>query len=266
MVNKLGITQWTVPWGIADLCAQAQALSLSVVHIDLGSSAKGYPMTNRGMQEKWLEQIAEHHLEIVSLALNDLCNHGFTAGLKDAQSEIAIRTMKYGVQTACQMHIPAISVPHFFANCIRDEQSFAASVEALRFLCDLAWDAGILIYTENVLNLSELNRLWQKVNRDNLRLLFDTQNYAAMGNVDAAEIFRYWQHYCGAYIHLKDGDSSLGNRLLWAGNSGFERVFAEILSSNYEGDMILESNYADREALQNDLTAVRNRLKEKMRR
>lgn len=262
MTNKLGITQWTVPWEPAELCAQVEVLGLSAVHIDLGSSAKGYPMTHQDIREKWLEKTAVHHLEIVSLALNDLCNHGFTAGLKDPQSEIAVKTMEYGVETACKMGIPAISVPHFFANRIRNEESNAATVEALRFLCDLAREAGILIYTENVLNLSGLNRLWQEVDRDNLRLLFDTQNYAAMGDVDAAEIFRHWKPYCGAYIHLKDGDGSLGNRCLWAGTSGFERIFAEVLSSDYEGTMILESNYENAETLRADLGALRARLNE----
>ena len=73
-------------------------------------------------------------------------------------------------------------------------------------------------------------------------------------------MFRQWQPYCGAYVHLKDGDGSLGNRSLWQGSSNFERVLTTIVECNYQGAMILESNYTQQEDLQADLDKLRERM------
>lgn len=260
MTNQLGVTAWTVQWEAETLCRQAQALHLSALHVDLGSAAKGYPLTQPHNQESWLSQAAQHHLEIVALSLNGLCKHGFAFGL--SRSEIAVSTMRHGVETARAMGIPAITVPHFFDNAITDAQSLAAAAEALRFLCDLAAEYGKLVYTENVLDHAHLTRLWEQVNRANLRLLFDTQNYAALSSVDAADIFVKWQPFCGNFIHLKDGDGALGNKTLWQGTGDFERVLSTVIASGYEGAMILESNYENAETLRADLGALRARLNE----
>lgn len=257
MQNRIGITQWNGPWAQKDLCMQAERAGLESLHLELGSSEDGYPMSRPEIQCGWLENTERYHLQIVSLALNDLCGHGFTAGLKAPQSETAVATMKYGVETARAMGIPSISVPHFFANRITDRDSFDASVEALRFLCDMAADNGILIHTENVLSNPELERLWNEVDRENLRLLFDSQNYAAMAGLDAAEIFQKWQGYCGSYLHIKDGITpTLGDQPLWKGNSNFERIFNVIRNSGFTGDLILESNYADEATLLQDMKQV----------
>ena len=261
MRNRMGITQWTVPWKGKELCSRAESMGISVLHLDLGSAAKGYPMTKRENREEWLEGAANYHLQIVSLALNDLGNHGFTAGLWDVHSQIALTTLRYGVEIANAMGIPSISVPHFFDNRIVDEHTLHFSAQALRYLCDLAAEHGIMIYTENVLDHARLQQLWEEVDRENLRLLFDTQNYSAMAGLDAREIFLHWQKHCGSYIHLKDGDApSLGNQHLWQGTSGFEEVFSAVLNSGYSGDVILESNYADEDSLQGDVAAVCSRL------
>lgn len=243
MLSEIGVTQWTMPWKDNELCQKAQGQGLSLLHLDLGSAEEGYPMTDPARREF------------------DLCNHGFTAGLDDARSETAVKTMKYGVETAHAMGIPSVSVPHFFANRIEDEFSFHSAVQALRALCDRAAEYGILVYTENVLSHPELERLWNEVDRQNLRLLFDTQNYSAMSQTDAADVFLKWKDFCGDYIHLKDGDApALGNKTLWNGTSGFERVFSAVLSSGYSGGMILESNYRNEDELMTDTRRVRDRL------
>lgn len=261
MLSEIGVTQWTVPWKDNELCQKAQGQGLSLLHLDLGSAEEGYPMTDPARREFWLENASHHQIGIVSLALNDLCNHGFAAGLDDARSETAVRTMKYGVETAHAMGIPSVSVPHFFANRIEDEFSFHSAAQALCALCDHAAEYGILVYTENVLSHPELERLWNEVDRQNLRLLFDTQNYSAMSQTDAADIFLKWKDLCGDYIHLKDGDTpALGNKTLWNGTSGFERVFSAVLSSGYSGGMILESNYRNEDELMTDTRRVRDRL------
>ncbi len=261
MRNQLGITQWTVPWTCEDLCRHAKDLGLSALHLDLGSADDGYPMTDRKIRDSWLESTARYGLEIVSLALNDLCSHGFTAGLQDPRSETAAATVACGIETAAAMGIPSVSVPHFFANRITDSATFRASAEALRRLCDLASEKGILVYTENVLGREQLTRLWNEVDRENLRLLFDSQNYSAMAGTDAVEIFRSWKDCCGSYLHIKDGIApELGSRPLWQGDSRFEDIFSVILNSGYSGAVILESNYPEETALTADLEKVRRRI------
>ena len=257
-VTHLGITAWSVPWDADELCRRAEKIGLEALHLDLGSGDDGYEMTRPENREAWLERTVRHGLRIASLALNDLCGHGFTAGLRDLRSERALETLKRGAETAAAMRIPTISVPHFFDNRITDGEAFHASAEALRLLCDLAEDAGTLICTENVLGVADLERLWDAVDRKNLRLMFDTQNYSAMGGPDAAEVFVQWQKYCGPYIHVKDGiRPGLGDRCLGKGDSDFQKTLTAVLDTGYTGDLIMESNYADEETLREDIELLR---------
>ena len=258
MNNAIGITAWSVPWDADELCRRAEKIGLKSLHLDLGSGDDGYGMTRPEERQAWLERTERHGLRIASLALNDLCGHGFTAGLKDPKSARALETLKRGVETAAAMGIQTISVPHFFDNRITDEASFRASAEALRLLCDLSADAGTLICTENVMGVADLERLWNAVDRENLRLMFDTQNYSAMGGPDAAEVFIRWQEYCGPYIHVKDGiRPGLGDRTLGKGDSDFRKTLAAVRKSVYDGDLILESNYDDEETLKGDIELLR---------
>ena len=71
-----------VPWDVDELCCRAKKIGLEALHLDLGSGDDGYALTRPENQQAWLERAAHHGLRIASLALNDLCGHGFTAGLR----------------------------------------------------------------------------------------------------------------------------------------------------------------------------------------
>ena len=102
---------------------------------------------------------------------------------------------------------------------------------------------GIAVYTENVLEAPELARLFREVNRPNLRLLYDSQNYRQMANRDALPVFVSAASLVGDFLHVKDGDEKLGDRPLGEGTCGLEKQLEAIVRSGFAGSYILENKF-----------------------
>lgn len=239
MRHTIGITQWQLPCPTEDCVRVAASLEMKTIQIDLGSSKEDYQLTRPSVQARLLADAEETGVKIVSVVLNDLCGHGFTG--EDAT--VAYRTMSLGVETAAQMRVPSLCLPSFFDNAIRDELAFQKTVVSLQFICDLAEKAGIAVYTENVLEAPELARLFREVNRPNLRLLYDSQNYRQMANRDALPVFVSAASLVGDFLHVKDGDEKLGDRPLGEGICGLEKQLEAIVRSGFAGSYILENKF-----------------------
>ncbi len=257
---KLGITQWQLPCGMADCVEAAAALGLDAVQIDLGSAEKGYPLTDAALQEKLLGDAERSGVRIVSVVLNDLCKNGFVHPEGDPRRETAYGTLRLGIETAARMGVPAVCMPSFFDNRINDADSYARTVEAIRYICDLGAAAGVTVYTENVMTAPALEQFFRDVDRPALRLLFDSQNYHNMANVDAVPVFRYAADRVGDFLHVKDGTDGLGNAPLGTGTSGFLRTLDAIVQSGFRGCYILENRYADLDDAAAEIAVLRGML------
>ncbi len=249
MNYNIGVTQWQLPCSMVDCVETAAKEGMKALQIDLGSSDKNYPLTDRVLQERLLSSSSEKSVSIVSVVLNDLCSHGFTK----ADDAVAYETLRIGVRTAEDMNVHTICMPSFFDNAIRDEDAFQKTVKALRYICDL--DTDIQIYTENILTGGELIRLFEETNRPNLRLLFDSQNYRQMAEKNALDALNVLPvSMIGDFVHIK----KLGDRPLGEGNSELPRTLAALLAKGFEGSWILENKFTAQEDV--SLCAERLRL------
>jgi len=240
---KIGITQWSLPGAIADCVENAAKLGLCAVQVDLGSSKEGYGMTDPALQAKLMADSARTGVEIASVVLNDLCGCGFVHPADDPRSATAYRTLELGVETAAKMGVRSICMPSFFDNAIRDDATYARTVEAYRYVCALARKAGVTVYTENVMEPEMLDRFFRDVGDENLKLLFDSQNYHQMAGVDAVPVYEFAKDRCGEILHVKDGDGELSNRRLGEGSSDFPRTLRALVQGGFRGVYILENNY-----------------------
>lgn len=257
---KIGMTQWQLPCEMADCVEATAALGLTAVQVDLGSAAKGYPLTDPALQAKLLRDAEKTGVRIVSVVLNDLCGNGFVRAPGDPRREIAYETLRRGVETAAAMGVGTICMPSFFDNKITDAGSYARTVEAIRYICDLAAEKGITIYTENVMDAPALLQFFRDVDRPDLHLLFDSQNYHDMAGLDAAPVFRAAFDRVGDFLHIKDGDHGLGNRPLGQGTSDLVRTLRTIVDCGFEGTYILENKYETLDAARAEAQVLREIL------
>lgn len=259
---KIGMTQWQLPVPMTECVRATAELGLEAVQVDLGAAAKGYPLTDPALQARLLEDAADTGVRIASVVLNDLCANGFVHPAGDPRRETAYETLRRGVETAARMGVPTICMPSFFDNGIRDADGYARTVEALRCVCGLAAAEGITVYTENVMDAAALDRLFRDVDHPALRLLFDSQNYRQMADMDAAPVFAAAGDRVGDFLHVKDGVAGLGDAPLGKGNSGLARTLETIVHSGFRGTFILENRYASPEEAKAEAAVLREMLDE----
>lgn len=257
---KLGVTQWSLPCAPVDCVEMAAALDLQAVQIDLGAAETGYLLTDAALQSRLCTDAERYGVRIVSVVCNDLCQNGFVHAPGDSRRETAYRTLALGVETAARMGVPSVCLPSFFDNRITGEEGYTRTVEALRYACGLGAQCGVTVYTENVMDAAALSRFFQDVGSENLRLLFDSQNYAFMAGIDAVPVFLSARARVGDFLHVKDGVDGLGRAPLGKGTSGFDRTLQALVASGFSGYYILENHYATQEAAKSEIAGLRGML------
>lgn len=252
MKYRIGATAWQLSCEPEKSLEFIKEAGLSFLQLDLGSAKKGWPLSKRGVQKTIEEEREKTGVEILSVVLNDLCENGFSHPETNEKSEIAQETMRLGVEAAAALGINSICVPSFFDNSIREPADYERTVSALRVLCGHAAKYGILVYTENVLPAEALAGLFTNVGCENLRLLFDTQNYPFMAKRESGPIFKSVKSVCGDFLHVKDGISALSDAPLGKGNSHLCETLEAIVSSRFSGIYLLENRYDSPQALRSE--------------
>ncbi len=266
---SIGIPQWCYEEKNLQSLEAADSLNVRYIQIDLGDSPNGYHFSKYELQDEFLKKASDKKITVLAMALNDLCRFGFT---KEEHKATAYETLRKGIEAARRMKIPALTIPNFFDNEIISKEDFNRTVEAFKYLCDLAEKFNIDIYTENVMKPDSLFEFITLVPSSKLKLLFDNQNYYAMRGYDPIMIFKQLEKSVdmGAFIHIKDGDKKLGSSLLTEG-SGEVVKFTEILKQrNYQGTIFIENNYTSiglkakrntRELIEKDILTLKKLMK-----
>ncbi|MDQ7864993.1 TIM barrel protein [Peribacillus frigoritolerans] len=131
---------------------------------------------------------------------------------------------------------------------IKTEEDFQRVVECLKFACDKCEGSEIIIATENLLSIEENKRLFKEVNRQNLKLYFDTQNYYLNREYNTVEMVKELYPYI-CEVHVKDGNNALSGALFRARRHKlFRNVKSFKKKKNYTGWVHLE-NYYDQKPL-----------------
>lgn len=260
MNNKLGVVQWCLPCPEGEHIRTVRELGLDCIHLDLGSAKDRYPMSDPAMQRDVQRQGERYCVELTALALNDLGNNGFVHAEGDERSQIALNTLRIGIETAAAMGIPAVTIPHFFDNASHSEASEERSFRALKWAGSFAAAHGVKLYTENTWPAACVKRLFAQIPSDNIRLLFDTQNYAYFSDLDGAAILGELYPHIGDFVHLKDGVSDLGDVLLGRGRAKVAKITGMLASNGFRGAMILENSYNEPNEVLEDVWWVRQVL------
>lgn len=244
MKAQLGISQWSLPGANGYSVEMARELGFAGLQLELGSYEKGYALSQKFLQQRYIQDSRSTGVKLLPIALNTLCDHGFVKGFDTPDGKIALETLRIGVETAAIMGVEGVTVPSFFCNMITCKEDYNHTVEALKLVCALARDQGLTVYTENILNAEKLQQLFDEVSCPNLQLLFDSQNYAVFNKPYALSVLQQYYDRCGNYIHLKDG-GGMGSMLLGTGESPFAAIMAELKQRCYDGMLVFENNYAE---------------------
>lgn len=240
---KLGIVEWALPITGPASVGLAADMGLRGVELDFGDFEKGFPLANDRIQACYLEYGAKYGVEFPSLALNAFALNGMSRPRQSGKGLAAVETIKKGVAAAAKMGIPVVQLPSFDDGAIDSEDDFRNTVEKIRLACRLAEPHGIVIASENVLSAGETARMIAEVDRENFRIMFDTQNYRLNRGYDEAELLGKIHPHV-VQVHIKDGyNKTISSALIGDGENGFMETARVIMETGCTEWLLLENYY-----------------------
>ena len=221
--NKIGICEWSLPIDGPYACKLAGELGLQGIQLDVGPYERGFPKSRPIVQEAYLEIAAAHDIAFPSMAARVTDYYTMFPSKNQEESAIVREGMRKAVQACAAMRIPILLLPNFQKSAITSEREFTEAVDVFKWACDEAGERGITVAAENTLSTDETRRFLAEIDRPNLQIYFDTQNYFLAKGYDTPQVLdELMEHVC--QIHVKDGrGKDLSGALLGQGDAGFYR-------------------------------------------
>ena len=243
---KLGITEWSLPVDGPYGCKVAAEVGFEGIQLDVGSYDRNFPKTKKVVQDAYLEAAQKCGITYTAMGCNELDNYNMVAQKGSGERAIALRTITSAIDAAAAMGISIVMVQSFNASAIETEQDFKRAVNVIKYASDYAGDKGkMTIGVENLLSVENLLRFLKEVNRPNVKIYFDTQNYYLHERVDVAAMVKPLAPYF-CQVHVKDGyefDVEPSGALLGQGATGFYKTIDELRKYEYGGWLISENFY-----------------------
>lgn len=241
---RLGICHWSMPIDGPYACKWAKEMGFEGIQLEIGSYERGFPLSRPSVQQAYLELAAEYGIQYPSIAARVTDDYSMTQPPDTADSVIVWEAIVRSIESAESMGIPTVMIGSFLASDIRNEDDLNRTAEVLTQACDYASNRGIVIAAENLLSVDEMYRLAAQVDRQNLKLLFDTQNYPLRRGYNAAAMLEQLAPLLCDQIHVKDGPKGqISAALLGEGDSDFFRTIESLKRIDFRGWILLENYY-----------------------
>ena len=241
--NPIGICQWSMPeMKSVQAAATLRELGLDGIELDSGAwDGTHLALSDAKLQNQWQQACKANSLHIPALGVNPLCDYGMS---NPDKAQIVTAILAAAVEIAHAMKIPALQLPSFVDGEMKTDQDIETTALRLQEVCDLARPLGIVISTENALTAEACLRLITLVNRENMKVFFDTLNPWSMEKLNVPTTLAGQYAHLHSAAHLKDGlREKRTSTLLGAGDSSFDQTMAIFAAKKYAGWFILENNY-----------------------
>lgn len=243
MNNKIGICEWSMPYDGPYICKLASDLGIDGIQLKIMDYERGFPLTKKSVYKAYMETAERFGIEYPAVATRVTDFYTMFKCEDTEEGEIVRTAIKKAVDTCAVMKIPLILIPNFVKSEISSDEKFAEAVEVFRWACDMAAVRGITIAAENTLSVEKTKRFFESIDRDNLGLYFDSQNYYLNEGYDTPEVLDALMPYV-VQLHVKDGkNKDLSGALLGTGDAGFYRTVEVLKKHKYNGWVVLENYY-----------------------
>ena len=251
---KFGVCESCLSVVGPEVCRVVAEVGLSGIALEIGHIRSGLRLAEECNQRLYLDASQKYCVEFCALALNTFDKYTLLHPEEPEEDQVVRDILQRSVQTAVNLKIPVIQVPSFFDNAIRTRKDMEATAGYLREMCEMAERYGIIIGSENLLNVDENRELMALVNRPNFKVYFDTQNAVFFGVGNPEAMIRQLGVESICQIHVKDGTKEkLGSERLGTGNGNFHECMRAIRDINYSGWIVSENHYDTPEELEEDV-------------
>lgn len=241
---KLGICNFCVPGTGVFAPRIVSEMGLDGMSIEFGSYEHGWPLSQRRLQDLYLEEQQRYGIEYPNVGVSDGDNVPFHARPGTKWDDIVNQEGRGAIDAAAYMKIPFVFFSNFNASLMKDDQDIEQTARRYRYFCDYAGEKGISIGCENPNSIADQRKLMELVDRKNFCLFFDSCNHACLTDFDIHEVLRELYDNYYPQMHVKDGVKGLNAQyVLGTGTTGFEETIDFLKSKDYEGWLILENLY-----------------------
>lgn len=247
---KFGVCEFAFPCLGPSAVRMAHEAGFEGIQLaDAGGSVKSYPLTNKWIQEDYLEASEKYGIALQSIHLYTLVRQGFIrCSQKSPEGEIAMESIKQGIIAASQMHIPTVM--------IEGMRMYGAAqhhhvYEMYKYAVEVAESYGVEIAMETDMTLSKHFEFLDQFD-GKLKLCFDTHNPVMYGTGYPPDMIRALGRERISHFHMKE---SLADEegfitketapivLLGEGSTYFDQSVQAIKDIAYEGWIISETFY-----------------------
>ena len=243
---KIGACDWGLPGSGLYATQIAASVGLEALSLKIGLYENDYPITHPEMQKIYLSEQQKYGIEYCAIALNDFDNIPMHARKGTAEYDIVWDLLRRAVPTAKALGVKIIQVPGFAASEVKTPEDLEHSARAFQYLCDAAGEFGISVAGENLMAPAEFKELYERVDRKNFGLYFDSQNYHLFRGYKELDILEGLYPYMCDQLHVKDGSGAMSGGLLGTGDSGFFETIDWLKAHDFSGTILLENYYDQR--------------------
>lgn len=241
---KLGICNFCVPGTGVFAPKIVKEMGLDGMSIEFGSYEHGWPLSQRKLQDLYLEAQQKYGIEYPNVGVSDGDNVPFHARKGTKWDGIVDEEGKRAIDAAAYMKIPLVFFSNFNASEIKNDEDLENTARRYRTFCDYAGEKGIAIGCENPNTIEVQKNLMTLVDRKNFYLFFDSCNHACMTDIDIHEVLRVLYPNYYPQMHVKDGVKGCNAQyVLGTGTTGFFETIDFLKSKDYKGWLILENLY-----------------------
>ena len=241
---KLGICNFCVP-GTGVFAPQiVSEMGLDGMSLEYGSYEHGWALSQRRIQDLYLEAQQQYNIEYPNIGCSDGDNVEFFTPKGHPFYDTITHWTKGAVDAAAYMKIPMVFFSNFNASYADTEEKLENTAQRYRMICDYAEDKGIEIGCECPLSVEKQIQLVEMVDRKNFSLFYDSDNYTFFTDYKQLDILKGIYPYMGNQLHVKDStEGCIANAVIGSGVADFYDSVNFLKEKNYQGWIILENLY-----------------------
>jgi L-ribulose-5-phosphate 3-epimerase len=230
---KLGVCDWTLEKSGDPRALEAAArLGLEGVQVSLNVRDGSLALSDKKIQEAYINAVKKTGLEIASFALGDLNSFPLQS---DPRAE---KWIAESIAVSAAMNTKVILVPFFGKADLRnDAPGTGAVIRALKRLAPRAEKAGVILGLESWLSAEDHLKIIEHVGSPAVRVYYDVGNAQEAGYDISAEIQLLGRQICE--VHAKDYKDLYGK-----GSMDFQAVRRALEDINYSGWLVIEGTKA----------------------
>lgn len=247
---KFGVCEFSFPcWGPSAIRMAHEAGFEGIQLADAGGTDKSYPLTNKWIQEDYLNAAARYGITLQSIHLYTFVRQGYIrSSLSSPEGKIGMESIKQGIVAASQMNIPTVM--------IEGMRMYGAAqhhhvYQMYQYAVDTAEEYGVNIAMETDLTLQQQIDFADRFG-GRLKYCFDTHNPVMYGTGYPPDMIRALGKDRIDHFHMKeslaDAEGFITKEtapivLLGEGSTHFDEGVQAIKEIGYEGWIISETFY-----------------------